>query len=109
MLVDDSALNEYSAQGRTGARAGGPVTHTRGLCLTEHHSTIRVASIRRRNIFSLASEVRFDTSSSDAHSIRDSPGFKYHGLAKHWSLYISLTLYYLSAGHILLVTAAVVC
>lgn len=58
LLVEDSALNEYSPApgGRTG-----PTTHTRGICLTEQCTSVRVASLLRRHgqAHSLSSVVRF--------------------------------------------------
>jgi hypothetical protein len=47
MLVQHSALNAYSASEGRGSNAGAPVTHTRGLCLSEWHETIEVATLRR--------------------------------------------------------------
>lgn len=43
MLVDNSALNEYSV--KEGGRADGPETHTRGLCLCESYSVITSTSV----------------------------------------------------------------
>jgi hypothetical protein len=45
MLVQHAALNDYSAQEGRSSSAGAPVTHTRGICLSEWHETIEVAAL----------------------------------------------------------------
>lgn len=39
-LVEDSALNGHRAS--SGSLAGGPITHTRGICLAEQYDTFRM-------------------------------------------------------------------
>ena len=46
VLVEASALNDYSAaEGRGAAAPSAPVTHTRGICLSEHYDTLEAAQL----------------------------------------------------------------
>jgi Protein DA1 len=90
MLVEASALNEYRAaeshslgparnastsdhSGPSGhGGAGGPITHTRGLCLYEWHETIRVGTIHRdKRTNSLFSSTNLQPLTGSSNRIRD--------------------------------------
>lgn len=45
VLVEASALNDYSAAEGRGAAASAPVTHTRGICLSEHYDSVETAQL----------------------------------------------------------------
>jgi hypothetical protein len=58
VLVENSALNNYTA--REGGRPDGPVTHTRGLCLSESYRMITSSTVSFRALTrSLISKVCF--------------------------------------------------
>lgn len=55
MLVEHSGLNEACGREGRGGGVGGPATHTRGLCLIEHVTSVRTGRFMRADSGALTS------------------------------------------------------